>query len=192
VPGTFSVLTISSLLRQPSAHSEKRFLTPFSDPEHYFQNPKEIPVKPAATHLNQGWCEMKSESYFFVATLMVVGFFFTSSPADSAWPDAMPSYGSSGSPCTSAVHMVDKTHIGTAYTFTVCRALSNASEWKVQLINTGTLQPLAGCGLPQQAAVDEKTFSCTGIPAGTYLASIKYWVPGGGPFTHAHLYFLAP
>src|SRR5712692_6836599 len=112
---------------------------------------------------------MKSGSYFLVATLMVVGLFLTSSPA-SAWPDAMPHYGSSSSPCSSSVHMVNGTHTGTAYTFTLCRAASNADSWKAQLINAVTLVPLASCGLPNQQAVSEKKFSCTDIPAGTYLA----------------------
>jgi hypothetical protein len=157
-----------------------------------FRVSREIPVKPEVIHFKQGWCEMKSRSYCLVAMLMVVGLFFTSSLA-SAWPDTMPHHGRSASLCSTQLHMVNGTHTGSGqYTFRLCRAASTATFWKAQLINVMTMVPLASCQLPYQQAVNEITFNCNGIPKGTYIASLTYWVQGGGPFTHAHNYYVSP
>ena len=138
---------------------------------------------------------MKAGSYFLVATLMaaVVTLFLTANPA-SAWNDTMPHYGNT-SPCINGGHMVNGTHTGTgSYTFRLCRALSTATRWKAQLINVVTLVPLTNCGLPNEATQNQRDFTCTAIqiPAGTYLASITYTVPGGGPYAHAHFYYIKP
>lgn len=135
---------------------------------------------------------MKAGSYFLVATLMavVVSLFLTASPASAS--DTMPHYGNT-SPCNGG-HMVNGTHTGAGnYTFRLCKALSTAVSWKAQLINVVTLMPLPNCGLPEQATTPEKTFTCTTtqIPAGTYLASITYKIPGG-TFTHSHSYYIKP
>lgn len=132
---------------------------------------------------------MKAGSYCLVATLMIVGLFLTVRPASAT--DPMPHYGNAN-PCDS--HMVNGTHTGTGqYTFRLCKHSSTAATWKAQLINVVTLVPLTTCVLPWQATQVEKTFTCTGaqIPAGTYLASITYTVPGG-TFTHAHSYYIKP
>ena len=136
---------------------------------------------------------MKTGSYFLVAIFMavVVTLFLTANPA-SAW-DTMPHYGNAN-PCTSGGHMVNGTHTGAgSYTFRLCRGNSTAATWRAQLINVVTLVPLTTCVLPWQATQPETTFTCTGpsIPAGTYLASITYTIPGG-TFTHAHSYYIKP
>ena len=141
---------------------------------------------------------MKSGSYCLVITLMVVGLFLASSPASMA--DSMPHYATSSSSCPNYVHMVTGTHTGANPTFRLCIGSSNANYWQVSLKNPVTLQIAPNCQLPYQQAADNATFTCTvsaagtpgTLPPGTWLASITYWIPGGGPITHAHYFYVAP
>ena len=138
---------------------------------------------------------MKAGSYFLITTLMavVVTLFLTANPDSASASDTMPHYGTTTSACSN--HMVSGTHTGAGpFTFRLCKALSNANYWKAQLINVQTLVPLTNCGLPNEATQNQRDFTCTAIqiPAGTYLASITYTVPGGGPYAHAHFYYIKP
>lgn len=144
---------------------------------------------------------MKSGSYCLVTALMVVGLFLTSSPASRA--DSMPHYTGNNSCSGNYLHMVDRTRTGTNPTFMVCVDGSNATFWKASLKNPTTLQIVDNCQLLYQqtpqppSPTNSATFSCGGpppgtIPSGTWLASITYWITGGGPITHAHLFYVAP
>ena len=132
---------------------------------------------------------MKASTYLVVAGLMVVGVLSISSPA-SAWSDTMAHYGSS-SACSG--HMVNPTHTGgTTYTFTLCVANSQATSWSASLINSQTFVAIPNCGLTN-APVATKQFTCTGMPAGSYIARVKYYVPGDSTGTdHTHYYYLVP
>lgn len=134
---------------------------------------------------------MKASTYLLSAGLMVVGLLLTADPSSAQWSDSMPHYGSDSS-CTA--HMVKGTHLGTNYTFTMCRALSSADTWGASIIKNGTT-PTTICfvDLHQVPTSGVDSVPCSPIPSGVYTAVITYTVPGDSTkYNHTDQYYYAP
>ena len=134
---------------------------------------------------------MRKGSYFLVATLMVVGLLLTAGTA-SAWPNStMPHFGKSQTDC-SEDHMIPGTHVGASYTFVLCKANSQANTWGASIKKIGGSTV---CSLSMQAvpADGKKLLPCSGIPTGTYTATIWYTVPGDSTeYTQTDQFYFAP
>jgi len=134
---------------------------------------------------------MKISVYHFFPGLMAVGLLLTADPA-SAWPDnTMPHYGKTQNNCAND-HMISGTHVGASYTFTMCKANSQASIWGASIKRVGG--PTV-CSAPMQAVPGNgtRTFLCSSIPAGTYTATIWYTVPNDlTQYSQTDQFYLAP
>jgi hypothetical protein len=134
---------------------------------------------------------MKASTYLLLAGLMVVGFLLSAGPV-SAWPDStMPHYGKSQTDC-SQDHMVSGTHVGTSYTFVLCKANSTADKWGASITkkNGPTICSLAMEPVPSSGY---KLVRCTSIPTGIYTTTIWYTVPGDATqYSQTDQYWYAP
>lgn len=185
----------------PSSHDEAASFKEVLDKEGFpitFHAPKpgydltNHIINANAVHAKRGGLEMKIGSSFLIATLMVVGLLVTAGPA-SAWSDSMPHYGDS----TCTTHMPPGSsgqHLGTSYTFTMCRANSTADTWGASIIKKGiTSTTICSVAMHSVPVNGIDSFPCSPIPTGVYTAVIQYTVPGDQtPYTHTDGYYYAP
>lgn len=131
---------------------------------------------------------MKRRAHLQSAVLTIVAFLVCAATV-SAWSDSMPHYGNGG--CGG--HMTNGTHVGTGYTFYICKAASQATYWTAFLTNRTNGVKLSNCGITNQPVPSSgvASFNCTGIPSGFYTATISYTVPGNS-FAHVDSYYIAP
>ena len=122
---------------------------------------------------------MKTGTYFLLASLMLVGLLLAAGSA-AALSGTFPHYATAGN-C--ANHVTEPTHTftGGSFTFILCQGNSQATKWRVQMLNYLN-QPITTCTPtpPSQLTnvVSPLTFTCTGLLLNKITQAKVFWKVG--------------
>jgi hypothetical protein len=178
-------------LSQASAQSEKSLLTIFSSSVEKANGRGVGPgiqgiglsdgaVQVKRVHVKRGGSQMKTGTFFLLASLMLVGLLLAAGSA-AAWSGTDAHFATSGN-CASHVTEPTHTFVGSSFTFNLCRANSQATKWRVQMLNYLS-QPITTCSNitpPSQltAVSTPLTFTCTGLLLNKTTQAKVFWVVG--------------
>jgi hypothetical protein len=122
---------------------------------------------------------MRSGTYFLIASLMLVGLLLAAGPA-AAWSGTDAHYATDSS-CNIHVTTPTQTFQGGSFTFNLCQANSQATKWRVQMLNYLN-QPITTCApTPPSQLTNVQTpltFTCTGLVLNQITKAKVFWKVG--------------
>jgi hypothetical protein len=122
---------------------------------------------------------MKTGTYFLLASLMLLGLLLAAGSA-AAWSGTDAHYATTNS-CNTHVTEPTQTFVGGSFTFNLCQANSQATKWRVQMLNYLN-QPITTCTPTPPSVLTNVstplTFNCTGLLLNKTTQAKVFWKVG--------------